>query len=341
MPALVSNPLGPAFTRRRWYVHQYLGAQHSHNAAGTSTTHKKGLAALRGVPACLECCHHSTITESPLSTWWCYSATWRGPVATGATAVLLPFSQRHWLEHAFRHRLHSTFKKPPCNNTWWRPPRRLFRMRGPRSHRGYTRIFTRLAKPALRSWVIADTLASPRGSQSQHCALGSSRIHSHLHETRKANIALLGHRGYTRISTRLAMLSHRSIPGAVTRDHRSHSGSYCVCGTWDFAHPGARRLTLESHPATKRGGRKLNGQSIVLPCVFTSSVVSDTPQRLWPGAQWTVAVQGTKGQHLVYGVEAQTAPRRKARRADEATAIAISPRHPKGPGALAIFKVSR
>ena len=34
--------------------------------------------------------------------------------------------------------------------------------------------------------VIADTLASPRGSQSQHCALGSSRIHSHLHEARNA-----------------------------------------------------------------------------------------------------------------------------------------------------------
>ena len=158
----------------------------------------------------------------------------------------------------------------------------------------------------------------------------SSRIHSHLHEARKASIALLYHHGYTRISTRLAILSHRSIPGAVTRDHRSHSGSHCVCGTWDFAHPGARRLTLESHPATKRGGRKLNGQSKVLPCVFTGSVVSDTPQRLWPGAQWTVAVQGTKGQHLVYTVEAQTAPRRKARRADEATAIAISPRPPEG-----------
>ena len=43
----------------------------------------------------------------------------------------------------------------------------------------------------------------------------------------------------------------------MTRDHRSHSGSYCVCGTWDFAHTGARRLTLKSHPATTRGGRKL------------------------------------------------------------------------------------
>ena len=73
-------------------------------------------------------------------------------------------------------------------------------MRGPRSHRGYTRIFlslgfallghrgstrisTRLAKPALRSWVIADPLASPRGSQ-------CFRI-SALSE---------GHRGSTRIS---------------------------------------------------------------------------------------------------------------------------------------------
>ena len=201
------------------------------------------------------------------------------------------------------------------------------------------------AMPLVRAPVVR-ALESYRDSAAPAAFLDagtqeSSRIHSHLPEARKAGLALLGHRGYTRISTRLAMLSHLSIPGAVTRDHRSHSGSYCVCGTCNFAHPGARRLTLESHPATKRGGRKLNRQSRVLPCVFTGSVVSDTPQRLWPGAQWTVAVQGTKGQHLVYSIEAQTAPRRKARRADEATAIAISPRPPKGPGALASFRVSR
>ena len=34
---------------------------------------------------------------------------------------------------------------------------------------------------------------------------------------------------------------------------------------------------IKNHPATIRGGRKLNGQSKVLPCVFTGSVVSDTP----------------------------------------------------------------
>ena len=49
---------------------------------------------------------------------------------------------------------------------------------------------------------------------------------------------------------------------------------------------------------------------------------------------------GTKGEHLLYGVEAQTAPRRKARRADEATAIAISPRPPERPGALTNFRKS-
>ena len=154
------------------------------------------------------------------------------------------------------------------------------------------------AAPAafLDAWTQESSRIHSHLPEPRLCALGSSRIHSHLHEARKASIALLGHRGSTRISTRLAMLSHRSIPGAVTRDHRSHSGSYCACGTWDFTHPGARRLTLESHPAVKRGGRKLNGQSRVLPCVFTGSVVSDTPQRLWPGAQWTVAVQGTKGE---------------------------------------------
>ena len=82
-------------------------------------------------------------------------------------------------------------------------PRLHVRTRGPRSHRGSTRIFlslgftllghrgstrisTRLAKPALRSWVIADQLASPRGSQ-------CFRI-SALSE---------GHRGSTRISPNL------------------------------------------------------------------------------------------------------------------------------------------
>ena len=53
-------------------------------------------------------------------------------------------------------------------------------------------------------------------------------------------------------------------------------------------------LTLKSHPATARGGRKLKGQSKVLPCVFTGSDVSATPQRLWPGAQWTIAVPGPR-----------------------------------------------
>ena len=50
---------------------------------------------------------------------------------------------------------------------------------------------------------------------------------------------------------------------------------------------------IKSHPAT-RGGGKLNGQSNVLPCVFAGSVISDTPQRLWLGARWTVAAQGPR-----------------------------------------------
>ena len=88
-------------------------------------------------------------------------------------------------------------------------------------------------------------------------------------------------------------LTERSIPGAVTRDHRSHSWS--CCGTWDFAHPGARRLTLIKATLQRiRGGRELNEQSEVLPCVFTGSDVSATPQRLWPGAQWTIAEQGPR-----------------------------------------------
>ena len=47
----------------------------------------------------------------------------------------------------------------------------------------------------------------------------SSRIHSHLHEARKASIALLGHRGSTRISTRLAMLSHQCSVRGSSRIH--------------------------------------------------------------------------------------------------------------------------
>ena len=76
-------------------------------------------------------------------------------------------------------------------------------------------------------------------------------------------------------------------------------------------HPVHRVWTLKSHSATKRSGREKKGQSEVLPCVFTGSDVSAFPQRLWPGAQWTIAVQGPKmGKHLVYGVrQAQTAPR--------------------------------
>ena len=76
-------------------------------------------------------------------------------------------------------------------------------------------------------------------------------------------------------------------------------------------HPVHRVSTLKSHPATKRGGSKVKGQSKVLPCVFTGSDVSTSPQRLWPGAQWTITVQGPKkGKCLVYGVQqAQTAPR--------------------------------
>ena len=51
--------------------------------------------------------------------------------------------------------------------------------------------------------------------------------------------------------------------------------------------------------------------------------------------------QVSKGQHLIYCVKVQTAPRKKATRADEATAIAISPRPPERPGALAKFRKSQ
>ena len=62
---------------------------------------------------------------------------------------------------------------------------------------------------------------------------------------------------------------------------------------------------------TKRSGRILNGQSKVLPCVFTGSDVSATPQRLWPGARWTITVQGPKRESIwcTCVQQAQTAPR--------------------------------
>ena len=57
--------------------------------------------------------------------------------------------------------------------------------------------------------------------------------------------------------------------------------------TSDFALLGARRIErhTENHPATVRGGRKLNVQSAVMPCLST------TPSRLWPAAPLTVTVQ--------------------------------------------------
>ena len=49
-------------------------------------------------------------------------------------------------------------------------------------------------------------------------------------------------------------------------------------------------------------------QSKVLPCVLARSDVSVTPPRLWPGAQWTVAVQGAKGKCLMFVVHQAADP---------------------------------
>ena len=89
--------------------------------------------------------------------------------------------------------------------------------------------------------------------------------------------------------------------------------------------PATQKYKKKTHCNT-RGGRNLNGQPKVLPCVFAGSGVSATPQRLWPGAQWTIAVQGPKGERLLYCV-------RKRQRGGEV--IAISPRPPERPGAFA------
>ena len=78
------------------------------------------------------------------------------------------------------------------------------------------------------AWTQESSRIHSHLPESRLCALGSSRIHSHLHEARKASTALLGHRGYTRISTRLAMLSHQcsvrgsASPRTFANAHHSH-----------------------------------------------------------------------------------------------------------------------
>ena len=71
-----------------------------------------------------------------------------------------------------------------------------------------------------------------------------------------------------------------------------------------------RSPVAQSHPATISGGGRLKGQSKVLPCVIAGSGVSATLQRLWPGAQWTVAVPGPRGHRLMYGATRKTTRRR-------------------------------
>ena len=62
-----------------------------------------------------------------------------------------------------------------------------------------------------------------------------------------------------------------------------------------------------------------------LPWVFTGSGVSTTPQRLCPAAPWTETAQGQqKGQHQIYMQPGHSEDNNEAR------AMAISPRPPKG-----------
>ena len=60
-------------------------------------------------------------------------------------------------------------------------------------------------------------------------------------------------------------------------------------GTWDFVLPGAKRLNNTLHRRLTRKNRKT---VLSLPCVFAGSSVSAPPQRLWPGAPWTVTAHG-------------------------------------------------
>ena len=98
---------------------------------------------------------------------------------------------------------------------------------------------------------------------------------------------------------------------------------------------------IKNHPATIRGGPKLNGQSKVPPCVFTGGGLHHSPTVV-AGSSMDRICTGTKGK--ASGVRHTTGADRttkKARRADEATAIAISHRPPEMPGALANFRVSQ
>ena len=86
-------------------------------------------------------------------------------------------------------------------------------------------------------------------------------------------------------------------------------------------HPDHRVWTLKNHPATKRGGQEVKGTVQGPPLCLHRSDVSTSPQRLWPGAQWTITVQGPKGK--VSGVR-----RRGANRATkEGKASGRSDRH--------------
>ena len=171
----------------------------------------------------------------------------------------------------FHHGVPSLCSHPWCPGyTPTAPQSIVVRMRGPRSHRGYTRIFlslgfallghrgytrisTRLAKPALRSWVIADTLASPRGSQ-------CFRI-SALSE---------GHRGYTRISPDLC-----ECPPLAFSLH---------CDPSQFRHFSKKGCMASVSPDTPRiKNSRLHGPVPSHPChsrVLTPSPILTSDRRL-------------------------------------------------------------
>ena len=71
--------------------------------------------------------------------------------------------------------------------------------------------------------------------------------------------------------------------------------SLCVCGTWDLALPGARRVTLKTAHCNSTWWAKLKSSPrSSLGSSFTGSRRSTTPQRLWLGAPQAATVHGPR-----------------------------------------------
>ena len=156
-----------------------------------------------------------------------------------------------------------------------RPPRAFFGCVGPRSHRGYTRIFLSLGFALLGHRGYTSHL--PRGSQ---CFSHRSIPGAVTPWTTEVTAVLLR----PAVLGDFAPLSTQNAPGHL----KSHP-----CNTW-------WREVKRTVPTS-------------LPLCPSQGVSSPTlHKRLWPGAQWDCRCTGTKGQCLVYGVTGRQGERDEA-----------------------------